>query len=71
MNQTNPLYTETQAATFLGNEDEPFAIKTLQRWRVEGKGPKFLKIGKSVRYRMSDLNEFLDACVRNSTSERV
>ncbi len=29
--------------------------KTLERMRVEGRGPKFVKIGRCVRYRQRDL----------------
>jgi len=32
--------------------------KTLQRWRVERKGPGFLKIGGTVRYRLCDVEAF-------------
>lgn len=31
--------------------------------------PKFIKIGRSVKYRWSDVEEWLDAQTRNSTSE--
>jgi len=31
---------------------------TLQRWRVERKGPSFLKIGGTVRYRLCDVEAF-------------
>ena len=33
--------------------------QTLANWRWRGIGPRFLKIGKHVRYRRSDLNEWL------------
>lgn len=39
-----------------------FAVKTLQRRRWEGLPPVFLKIGRKVRYRLSDLQAYLDAC---------
>lgn len=65
----DPLYTETQAAVFLGNEDRPFSVRTLQRWRVEGFGPKFIKLGKSVRYRQSELEAFVSNGCCSSTSE--
>lgn len=42
---------------------------TLEIWRSQGKGPRFLKIGRAVRYRLSDLEEYLDNAVKNSTSE--
>jgi hypothetical protein len=69
MTNTDPLFTEQQAALFLGNEEEPFAVRTLQRWRLTGYGPAYLKIGKSVRYRQSELNGYLNSCVRTSTTD--
>ena len=32
---------------------------TLKKWRVNGDGPRYAKIGKAVRYRVEDLNEWL------------
>ncbi len=40
---------------------------TLQAWRTKGRGPKYLKIGKLVRYRLRDLHSFLDQQTRTST----
>ena len=34
------------------------SIKALQRWRLIGDGPPFLKVGRSVRYRISDVEAF-------------
>jgi hypothetical protein len=49
------LKTEGQAAELL-----TLSVHTLRRWRVLGRGPVFLKVGgKAVRYRESDLNDFL------------
>jgi hypothetical protein len=70
MTELDPLYTENQTALFLGNEEEPFAVRTLQRWRGEGNGPAYLKIGKSVRYRHSDLTNYVNSCVRTSTTDQ-
>lgn len=43
---------------------------TLERFRLTGEGPKFLKLGKkTVRYRKSDLDEWLASRVVASTSE--
>lgn len=41
------------------------------RRRVQGgdKTPKYLKIGRSVKYRWSDVEEWLEKQARNSTSE--
>jgi len=33
--------------------------KTLEDWRVKGKGPKYVKLGRAVRYRLSDIEEFI------------
>ncbi|GFO62002.1 hypothetical protein GMST_43270 [Geomonas silvestris] len=35
------------------------AEQTLRIWRVQGKGPKFVKLGRAVRYRESDIAAFI------------
>jgi len=45
------------------------SVRTLQRWRVEGRGPRFLKLGKIVVYRRDDLEAWLASCSQQSTSE--
>lgn len=52
------------AADYVG-----LSIATLDRWRVRGDGPCFVKIGSAVRYRLADLDEWLSERVVNSTSE--
>ncbi len=37
--------------------------------RTKGGGPTFLKIGRNVRYRRSDLEAWLNSRARTSTSE--
>ncbi len=32
---------------------------TLQQWRCQGKGPPFVRLGRMIRYRASDLEVFL------------
>ena len=34
--------------------------KTLPRWRWAGTGPAFLRVGRAIRYRRSDLEAWLD-----------
>lgn len=41
------------------------SVRTLQNWRQIGKGPAYIKVGRSVRYRVADLELFLAAGVRN------
>lgn len=33
----------------------------LRRWRLLGKGPRFHRFGRAVRYLESDVNAFIDA----------
>lgn len=51
------LATTEEVATFL--KDIP--KHTLEQWRSQGKGPKYIKVGRHVRYRWSDVNAWLDA----------
>ena len=46
------------------------AERTLERWRLEGKGPRFLKLGGKVLYLKSELDRFLAASERHSTADR-
>lgn len=41
----------------------------LEKLRVRGEGPPFVKIGRAVRYRDSDADEWIAARVVSSTSE--
>ena len=59
------LVTEREAAKILC-----VAVATLRRWRWDGKGPQFRKIGGAVRYALSDLQAFVEAAARRSTSDR-
>lgn len=42
---------------------------TLEIWRVQGRGPVFVKLGRAVRYRLNDLEEFVEQRTVRSTSE--
>ena len=37
------------------------SVRTLQKWRVTGFGPHFYKIGRSVRYKRSEVIDWIDA----------
>jgi len=45
------------------------AVSTLNKWRVAGFGPKFVKLGKRVLYRDEDIEAFITAGIRSSTSQ--
>jgi excisionase family DNA binding protein len=42
---------------------------TLRIWRLKGCSPRFVKLGRSVRYRRADIEAWLDARSVASTSE--
>lgn len=44
------------------------AEQTLRKLRIVGGGPPFIKIGKAVRYRPSDLDAWLTARMMSTTT---
>lgn len=44
---------------------------TLERWRCDGGGPRFMKFGRTVRYRICDLEDWAEQRLVSSTSEAV
>jgi predicted DNA-binding transcriptional regulator AlpA len=59
--------------TLLKQRDAAQALKlserTLERLRAKGAGPKFVKVNRSVRYRVSDLESWVAAQTVASTAE--
>ena len=55
---------------FLNNEQLArrwhLSPRTLERWRWEGIGPHYLKIGGRVVYGLNDVEEYEQACVRKA-----
>jgi len=47
------------------------APQTLANWRVQGKGPKFVKVGRLVFYDTEDLAAWRRQNTFSSTSERA
>lgn len=60
----NHLLTTKQVAKILQID-----VITLNTWRLQGKNLKFIKIGRSVRYREEDVNEYIQNSLRSSTNE--
>ena len=58
------LLTEVQAAEFLN-----LSVRTLQSWRVSGSRIPFVRCGRAIRYRFSDLIVWIKANTVNSTTE--
>lgn len=50
------LYTPQQLADWLG-----VPVATVYKWNSEGKGPKRLSIGKHTRYRLKDIDAWLES----------
>jgi predicted DNA-binding transcriptional regulator AlpA len=46
---------EPKAATYIG-----FTTSALRLWRREGRGPSYIRHGRSVRYLLKDLDGWLD-----------
>lgn len=42
---------------------------TLARWRLEGCGPKFIKIGRDVMYDLAEINSWIEKNTFSSTSQ--
>jgi len=60
------LLTTEQAAVELG-----LSKATLEHWRMVRKGPRFAKIGpRCIRYRRTDLDEWIESCVNANEKPR-
>jgi excisionase family DNA binding protein len=55
--------TERQVAEQLG-----LSVATLRAWRHRGKGPRYLRLGRSVRYLPSDVDNFVRASAVDTRS---
>jgi predicted DNA-binding transcriptional regulator AlpA len=62
---TAALLDERQAAAYLG-----WTPRTMQQRRFQGAGPRFVRLGaRSIRYRVEDLDDFIEARLHTSTAE--
>ena len=59
------LYNEKETAKLLS-----MSVKTLQRYRYTGGGPIYIKLGKSVRYKESDIEKYVSERTRYITTEK-
>jgi excisionase family DNA binding protein len=41
---------------------------TLQSWRYAGRGPRFIKLGRMIRYRTADVDAYLQANTRGNVA---
>ena len=48
---TERLLTQQQLA-----DELQVSVRTLERWRQEGTGPAFIRVGRALRYRRADID---------------
>ena len=70
-NQRHPeqpiLLTEKEVAKMLG-----FSTRTLQKWRLTGEGPVFIKATqRAIRYRKDDIQAWIQKRTFTSTSQQM
>jgi predicted DNA-binding transcriptional regulator AlpA len=63
-NTNNNLLTESEVAPLIG-----LSVHWLRRMRWAGGGIPFIKMGAAVRYRLDDVQSYIGARVRKSTSD--
>jgi predicted DNA-binding transcriptional regulator AlpA len=56
---------QKRVASLLG-----ISTRTLERYRVSGTGPRYVKLGKLVRYLKTDIDAWIQQNLSGSTSER-
>jgi predicted DNA-binding transcriptional regulator AlpA len=62
--EMQPLLTQDECAELM-----KLSVRTVERLRITGAGPKFLRIRHSVRYRPADVEAWLASRTVRSTSE--
>ena len=60
----DPLLDQKTAAKLLG-----LSVRTLERHRLAGTGPRYARLGRLIRYRKSDLDDWVQASLRTSTPD--
>ena len=56
------LLTEKELAPLLS-----VSLPTLRAWRLKRQGPGFVKLGSAVRYRPSDIQDWIASCPTGGT----
>lgn len=66
---STPVLSDTLLTTAQAARAVHLSEQTLRIARLRGNGPRFVKLGASVRYRVSDLEAWIAARVVASTAE--
>ena len=64
--QSNVALTEGQVADRLG-----ISAAVLRAWRLSGRGPRFCRFGRAVRYLDSDIERFMAECTVDPEDDRA
>jgi len=51
------MMSERQVAEYMN-----MSLSSLRKWRLFRKGPKFVKLGRAIRYRRTDVETWLSSC---------
>lgn len=54
--QPQPTIDEQDAAPYIG-----YTPAALRAWRSQGRGPAYIRVNRSIRYRIADLDSWLQA----------
>ena len=63
---TKRLLTVAEATTYLS-----LSASTLNKLRVSGGGPRYVKLGGKILYDVRDLDQWIEDHKRNSTSDQA
>ncbi len=66
LTDSNPVFMDQRQTAALLNLSE----RSLERFRLEGTGPAYCKLGRRVMYARADVLSWAEARRRTSTSER-
>ena len=62
--QPTQLLNETETSKLLS-----VSKKTLQSWRWRRTGPSFLKLGGAIRYRLEDIQAYMESCLQSTADD--
>ena len=65
-NSLEPLFNERDVARVTG-----LSLASVRRWRLFRNGPRYLKIGVSVRYKPEDIAAWLDSRASGGETSHV
>ena len=69
MTNTKPRMKPREAVAYLASIGCPYTLCTLEAWRCRGRGPRYFKVGRSVFYAPTDLDQFAAGTPVETTHE--